>query len=245
MKVKKIFGVWFWAWASLAATMVITMFLFPAWKETCSSIIMSSMFMMPIRNWCQRLIRWWIDYYSSINSEFKSRINPFATYNKLLDDDDTRSENIAFYRGINLILLIVSSILALIFLIFKKCSFQCVFSVLHTFEFIVRGKISPVALLFYILITITFFILLWFFFKEVVVNGIIFDVDGKIIWKKALIIFSVALVGFYGKIIVSALLLNYMFNMIVSSVIFWTIILIVSIITLVLIEVIMRNRSSS
>lgn len=222
---KKVLSPWFWSWIGISTVLVILMMTLGAGNASAlhamASTIMALFMLLPIRDWMYRLLCWAIDYVSSINTNFKDRINPHATYNRLIDSTK-REENVGFYRTLKIVLGIITLILALLWMVFQKTSFEVVFSFLHTIEFLFRGKISWLALLTYLLLTLGFYYGVYWFIGQVL-EGSLYVSDGRFDWKSWWKV-GLAIIGFYLKIILSGLLLCYTSSMIWASIRFWTIV---------------------
>ena len=222
----KVFNAWFWVWAVISAILVGIMLIVGNDNQRAvygmAATIMALFMVMPVRNWLYRFVVWAINYVSSINTNFKDRINPVATYN-LLIDPTKREENVGFYRSLKIVIGIIMVILALLWLVFQRTSFNIVYAFLHTWEFIFRGRISFLALLVYILLSLGFYYLVYWFIGQVL-NGKLHNDTGKLDWSKALWRILLAVVGFYVKIIIGGALLRYTAEMILATVGFWTIV---------------------
>lgn len=219
----KVFNGWFWAWMLITVVMVVGMLIAgQPYANGMAAVIMSTFMVLPVRNWLYRFIVWALDYVSSINTNFKDRINPHATYNRLVDPSK-REENVGFYRTLKVVIGVICTILALLWLVFQKTSFNVVYAWLHTIEFIFRGRISWLALLFYVLLTLAYIYLVYWFIGQVL-TGALYDGSGRIDWASSWWKIVIAVVGFYAKIIISGLLLSFTGGMIWSSVVFWTVV---------------------
>lgn len=222
---KKIFSGWFWIWAIVSIILVGAMLIVGHNKAAANGMaaaIMALLMVLPVRDWMYRFIVWAIDYVSSINTNFKDRINPHATYNRLVDPTK-REENVGFYRSLKVVIGVITVILALLWLVFQGTSFNVVYAFLHTVEFILRGKIGWLALLVYILITIGY-IYAVYRFVGLVLNGELYDSTGSIDWQHSWWMIALMVAIFYFKIIFSGVLLKFTAAMIFSEVIFWTVV---------------------
>ena len=222
IKLIDIFQKTFWVWLGITLTLILIMFLIPSQKHLISGIIMASFFLVPVRDWVYRIITWAIDYVTSINTEKKDVINPKATYNRLINLKN-RELNPGFYRTLRAVILLVTLLLALLSLIFSPVSYFIVYSWIHTIEFIIIGKISPIRILLYILLTLGYF---YFMIRALgmFLDGKFYLEDGtfnKAKTKKALLIIGV----FYAKIIISGWLLRFTFKMVFMYIIFWSVIM--------------------
>ena len=234
MKKKHLFNGWFFTWLGITVILVILMLIVPNWKLPLSATVMALMMTMPVRDWMYRLIVWAIDYVSSINTNFKDKINQYATYNRLISPN-TREENVGFYRAIKAIVVFITFILAILWMVFQQTAFYVLYSWLHTLEFLIRGRISWLSLLVYILLTIAFiFFVRWAIGQ--VANEEMLDNNDNLDWSKAWWRILVMVSGFYIKIILSSLLLKYTFPMFLHSIIFWTTVVGFPIIVLITIE---------
>ena len=220
---KRVFNKFFWVWFVSTIILVGAMLIAgQPYAKGMAAVIMASFMVLPVRDWMYRFLVWAIDYVSSINTNFKDRINPHATYNRLVDPSK-REENVGFYRSLKVAINIVCVILALLWLVFQGTSFNVVYAWLHTIEFIFRGKIGFLALLIYILITLAFIYLVYWFVGQVL-NGNLYDSSGRLDWSSCWWKIAIAVGGFYAKILLSGLLLKFTAGMIGSSLIFWTVV---------------------
>ena len=221
---KAVLNGWFWAWALLAAILVAGMLIVGNDNQRAvnamASAIMALMMVMPVRNWTARLIVWAIEYAASRSQSFRNRINKLATMNRLVDPSK-REENVGFYRTLRWAISIIAIIIALLWLVFQRMSFQAVYGFLHTWEFIFTGKISFLALLIFILVSIVFGFLVYRVVRLVTHEGA-FDTDGHILWRKAGVWLVVCIVALYGKILLDGILLKKTLSMIGATAIFWT-----------------------
>lgn len=220
---KKIFNKFFWVWFVATILLVGAMLITgQPLAKSFAATIMALFMLLPVRDWIYRFLVWAIDYVSSINTNFKDRINPHATYNRLVDPSK-REENVGFYRSLKVAIGIICLILALLWLVFQGTSFNVVYAWLHTIEFIFRGKIGFLALLFYVLITLGYIYMVYWFVGQVL-NGNLYDDSGRLDWRSCWWKIAIAVVGFYAKIIISGLLLKFTAGMIWSNLVFWTIV---------------------
>lgn len=223
IKIRKIFSKWFWGWFGISVVLVIAMFIVGDNQKALnglSAAIMALFMVMPVASWLNRFIMWAINFVSSIDTKFKDRINPYATYNTLTDPGH-RQENIGFNRLVQFFCGITALILALLWLVFQHMSFEVVYSFLHTVEFIITRKISWLALLVEVLITVAYCYAV-FNFIRLILNGDFHNEDGSINWTDSWYKILLAVIVFYIKIVVSALLLKYTAEMVGASLVFWT-----------------------
>ena len=242
-KGKKIFGLWFKAWFVLAIISILIMLISPKHAKGAASVIMATFFAMPVRDWLNRLAEWFIWTYVHINSKKGAKIKVWATYYPLTDtDESTPLDNPAFMGTIRFAIGLIIFILTLLALIFQKISLNCVYAVLHTVEFIVRGKIKPLAILINLLLSIGFLIFLWLTIKKFInEEGIIDQNTGKFnlkeLWWKLLIVLGVIIV----KIILSNLLFKYTLSMMITSLLFWISVIIIIVIIAVVVVLAIDN----
>ena len=215
MKKNHLFNWWFFTWLGIAVTLIVIMLSVPTYKLPLSATVMSLLMVMPVRDWMYRLIVWAIDYVSSIDTNFKDKINQYATYNRLISPNE-REENIGFY---------------------------VLYSWLHSIEFVIRGRISWLSLLFYILLTIGFIFLVRWAIGQVA-NEEMLDTNDNFDWSKAWWRILVMASGFYLKIILTSILLKFTFPMFLHSIIFWTTVVGFPIIVLIVIEYFHNNFRS-
>ena len=225
-KAKAVFNKWFWIWIAIAAALLITMIVVgnqdgdnTRLMYGLASVIMASFMVMPIRDWLYRLFVWAIDYVSSINTKFKDRVNQHATYNRLVNPL-IREENVGFYRTLKYVINFITLIMALLWLVFNRTSFHVVYAFLHTWEFIFRGKISYLAILANLLLTLGFIWLVWWFVGQFL-TGKLHDDDGRINWPSAWWKILIMVIGFFAKIIISAILKKYTSDMLIAKLVFW------------------------
>lgn len=223
-KMKNIAIVLFLAWFALAIVLVLVSLIIGTHDLAVKlyTFIMSSFFLFPFPVLIYRFLNWAINFLTSINTNLKDRINPFATMNDLIESDK-RKKNVGFYIVLFIIEFIVNLSIALLWLIFTEVSYNAVYAVIHTAEYLITGQISFVALLFYLLITIGYFAFVWWFLGQIL-NGRLYTNTGNFdisqLWKIILMI-----IFFYSKIIISGLLLKYTIQMIISALIFWTVVI--------------------
>ena len=226
---KRIFSGWFWAWLILAIVMVVGMLIVGTNNNVAvkgmAATIMATLMLLPVRDWMYRFIVWAIDYVSSINTNFKDRINPYATYNRLVEPTK-REENVGFYRTLKFVIGVICVILALLWLVFQGTSLNVVYTFLHTWEFIFRGKVGFLAILVYILLTLGFCYLVYWFIGQVL-NGELYvnDGSGRIDWGHSWWKILLMIGGLYAKIIIGGLLMRYTGAMLWSAVSFWTVVI--------------------
>ena len=151
VQLKKIFAWPFWIWVIIAVTLSITILMTPSHREVLSSIIIASFAVLPARSWAYRLSVWLVDYVSSNNTDVRDKLNPHATYNRLLKPTE-RVENPGFYRALWFLTFIVSLVIALLWMVFKGTSFNIVYAWLRSIEFLVTGKYSPLRILLLLLL---------------------------------------------------------------------------------------------
>lgn len=238
----KVFNRWFFAWLGIATVLVIIMLIIGGSNmkavKMLAGFTMAALMVLPVRDWAYRLIVWAIDFVSSNNTDFKDWINPKATQNTLLDPTK-REENVAFYRSLKVGVGIVTTCLALLFLIFRGVSFNIIYGFLHTWEFIFRGKIGFVSLLFYILLTAGWTVaVLWLGYQ--ILKGNFLDDNGNIKWSEHGWKIIAMSIGLYAKILISGLLLKYTADMILASMLAWTAIVGVPLLFWAIVNVIAR-----
>ena len=154
---KNIFTKTFWVWFVGAVILSGMMVIFQAPNaKWMAATIMAGFMVLPVRDWMYRLLVWAIDFVSSINTDFKDRINPYATYNRLVDPAK-REENVGFYRTLKGCVYWACVILALICLWWQGASFNLVYGYLHTIEMLVTLQLHPLALLIAIGLIIGFY----------------------------------------------------------------------------------------
>lgn len=222
VKLTDIFSLAFWSWLVITIFCIVFMFLAPAWAEPLSGTIMALFMVLPVRDWSYHVLVWAIDYVSSINTPFKDKVNPHLTYNRLVEPTK-RYQNNGVYRSIKFAILIATIILALLWMVFQGAAFNVVYSWLHTLEFLFTGKLSWLSLLFYVLVTVAFWCLVFWSVGQVL-NATYRDRStGDFLWNEAWRI-VVMVLGFYAKIILSAILLRFTLGMFLASMGFWTIV---------------------
>lgn len=224
-KLAKVFNKWFWGWFFISVCLVIVMLILgrenhPKIVNGFSGAIMALFMVMPVSNWLYRFIGWAIDFVSSINTEFKDKINPYATY-VTLTDPTHRKENIGFNSLIHFFCGLTTLFLALLWMIFQSMATEVVFSILHTVEFIFTLRISWVAIFFELLITVGYCFAVFNFIKYIL-SGEFRNEDGSFNWAESWWKILLAIAVFYLKIIVSAMLLKYTSEMTIASLTFWT-----------------------
>lgn len=154
---KNIFTKTFWGWFIGAVILSGLMLVFQApYAKPMAAAIMAGFMVLPVRDWMYRLLVWAIDFVSSINTDFKDKINPYATYNRLVDPAK-REENVGFYRTLKGVINLTCVILALICLWWQGASFNVVYGYLHTLEMLVTLQLHPFWLLVAIGLTIGFY----------------------------------------------------------------------------------------
>lgn len=244
----KVLNKWFWAWVGIAAIMMLVMIVVgnEAGNNTaiiygCSGVIMATLMIMPLRDWLYRLIVWALDYVSSINTRFKDRINQHATYNRLVNPL-VREENVGFYRAVKVVINVITMILALLWLVFARTSYNVVYSFVRTWELIFRGQISYLAILVNLILSFAFAYLV-FWFAGQILNGKIYNKDGTIKWTESWWKIVLAVVGLYAKIIISALLKQYTVEMLIAKLVFWTVVIGFPVLVYEIWSYIQRNRS--
>ena len=194
MKKKHLNG-WLFTWLSITVVCVLLMLLVPAWKLSLSATVMALLMLMPIRDWLCRFI----------DNDLK----------KMMSKHDIDESAISF-KALKMIAVVATIILALLWMVFQKTAFNVLYSWLHSLEFIVRGRISWLSLLIYVLLTIAFV----FFVRWAI--GLI-ATRKRITWWRILIMVG----GFYLKVILSALLLKFTFTMTMHSIFFWTAVIVI------------------
>lgn len=222
---KKLFNGWFWSWLGLTVLLVVAMMIVGKQPHTSNmaAVIMATFMLLPVRDWMYRGIVWAIDYVASIKTGFRKRIYPHTTYTTMGNQKD-HVVNPGFYRTLKVIVGVICLVLALLWLVFKGTSFNVVYAWLHTIEFLFRGRISWLALLIYVLLTIAFLYMVYWAVGQIL-NGELYNgTTGRIDWKKAWWKILIMVLGFYAKIIISGMLLSFTAMMIVASVRFWTIV---------------------
>lgn len=223
----KVFNGWFWAWVGIAVALLAAMLIIgnenhdnTTVLQLLSGMILALFMVMPVRNWAYRLVVWALDYVSSINTRFKDRINQHATYNRMINPL-VREENVGFYRAVKIVINLITTILALNWLVFTRTSFNIVYAFIHTWEFIFAGKISYLAMLLFVLLKAVLGYLIFWFVGHVL-KGTLYKPDGSIDWPKSWWKILIMVVGFFVEVIGAGLLMKYTPDMLLHKVFFWT-----------------------
>lgn len=222
---KKIFNAWFWTWFGIAIVMTVVMLAGggTGLAKGAAAVIIATFMLLPFRNWLNRFTFWAIEYIASRRSEFRKRIHKYATMNTLLDSDN-RESNVGFYRSLMIVIWCVVVILALSAMVFQDMSYSIVYNVLHTIEFAIRGKIGFIEILIYFLANLGFVFMIY---KAIgwILNDVVYDNNGHIIWPSLIWRACLFLFVFYGRIILKVPLLKFTNPMVTSDLIFWSLIL--------------------
>ena len=229
---KQLFRKSFWIWLGISlACVVVFCFYTPLVRPFCG-VIMALFFLLPVREWVYWFISWEIDWMTSKNTDVKDDLNPIFSFNTLTDPK-TRFQNDGAYRGLRFIVFIACAVIALAWMMFQNAAANVVYAVLHTLEYIVRGRISWGALFFWSLVEIAGAYHIYWSAGQILKGKLYYrdiDEDGKVVfsfditeswWRIAIM-----LGGFYLRIIVSGLLLKFTFGMIWSAMCLWTVIVI-------------------
>jgi len=223
----KVFNGWFWSWVGISLALLAAMLIIGNENHTntntlqlLAGMILALFMLMPIRNWAYRFVVWALDYVSSINTRFKDRVNQHATYNRMINPL-VREENVGFYRAVKIGINMITTILALNWLVFNRTSFNIVYAFVHTWEFIFAGKISYLAMLIFVLLKAAFVYLI-FWFAGNVLKGTLYKADGSIDWSKSWWKILIMVVTFFVEVIGAGLLMRYTPEMLGHKVFFWT-----------------------
>ncbi len=239
IKMRSLFSNWFIAWAIISIILVIIFCLFP-WllsPDTGSQIIMATFMLMPVRDWAFRFFVWIIEYMATINATFRVYAKKLFTIRGL--DTDKVTLDGRHYMILKAIISFITLIMALFWIVFRSASHYAVLTFLNTIEFIVRGKISPIALLLYLIIFGAFIIGLWRYILSITSKEMYEEVENddddddddfdneptvsiRYNWSKALWQSALMLAAYYLKIILTAVLLKYTLKMFGAALILWT-----------------------
>lgn len=222
---KDIFTKWFWWWLGITIVLLIIIAIVQTqpFVSYLSATIMALFMLMPIRDWMYKIMDWAIDFLSSNNTAIKDYFNPKATMNPIDATNGERVRNTVFYDALFTLSLYITTILALLWLVFPNAAFNVVYAWLHTLEFFFTGRIAWWRILVYMLLLPTFFYGAYIAIGEFLEGKVYYD-NGKIDFEHNWWKFVLMFVGFYGFIIIGDALLAYTGSMIWSSCCFWSIV---------------------
>lgn len=238
-KTTKIFNKWFWVWLIVAVALTGLMIILK--QKYFASIILATFALLPMRDWIIRFVIWLIDYITSINTKEKNKLNPKATYNRLIDSKK-RLENPGFYRLLKFAIGIFSVIISLIWLIFDGTAFNAVFSFLYTIENICTGKVGVTRLLFFILVTLWFIYMLYWTMRQFKKDRCFNRSNNKFSWSKITCRMAFAFANIYGSIILIGIIMKFTGKMIWAAVLFWSIIIWIPIILFIIINLLASSK---
>ena len=229
---KQLFRRSFWIWLLTSVVLVVAFCFYPPLVRPFCGVIMALLFLLPIREWAYELLTWEIDWLTSKNTDVKDALNPTFTLNTLTDPKK-RFQNDGAYRGLRFIILVACTIIALAWMMFQNAAANVVYAVLHTLEYIVRGRIGWGALFIWTLVEVAGVYHIYWSAGQLLKGKLYerdIDEEGKVTFSfditKSWWRIAIMLGGFYLRIIVSGLLLKFTFGMIWSAMCLWTVVVI-------------------
>ena len=216
---------WFWGWAAISAILVAIMLgneIDATIKAHMSSAIMALMMVMPVRDWTYRLLEWAIDYTSSRSTKYRRRLQKLFTNLSLNDPTGPRKRSRPIYSALMVTISYISVFLALTWISLPYVAHSCVYSFIRKWQYIFTGRISSVHLIINMIVFALFIRLIYWSVGQIL-NGELCNDDGHLEFSKAWWRLLIMILGFYAKLVISAILLDYTQTMIWEKCCFWTI----------------------